>query len=374
MGLFKRRGASQQAFVDNNISLSSCYNTSMLTRREFIIAALGAAAIGTRALADDRPGRLCRPTISGALWWYDPRQSREWGVSGWRDELDRQSRIGFNLLWLCNSVSSLNSDQDIAAMRDLLDLCATRKMRVMLDTGTSGGQWYTTLDAKKEIEVCGGYISRLAQEFGSHPAFYAWYVPHEIYMCWGDFARYIDELYPALVKACKKAVDAPVTVSPFFILDRDNVFGQFRYNEPDEYEAYWARLIARSGFDVVMMQDSGEHFSYVTNDMRRPFFEAMYNACRKSGAEFWGNVECAEFECPSLEEYAKRYGRVHHSTVKNAPWRPVPVERLVQKLELASEYCTDIVTWGYREFCRPDTGDIARKWYDGYRAYYRGVR
>jgi len=70
---------------------------------------------------------------------------------------------------------------------------------------------------------------------------------------------------------------------------------------------------------LVGLQDSGEHFSYVTNEQRRPFFAAMAQACRDSGIRFWDNVEVAEMECLSLEEYVRRYGRVHHSKAKNIP-------------------------------------------------------
>lgn len=138
----------------------------------------------------------------------------------------------------------------------------------------------------------------------------------------------------------------------------------------DELDQHRAKMIRKTDIDVIMLQDSGEHFSYVTNEQRRPMLRAMRDACRESGAGFWGNVETAEFECPSIEEYVRRYARVHHSTVKNAPWRPVPIERLKGKLELAAEYAERIVTWGYREFCRPDLGPTAKKWYEDYRAYY----
>ena len=314
--------------------------------------------------------RRCRPVISGPLWWYDPALSKSWGVSGWRDELDQHSKIAFNLLWLCNFPAGLASDEDTKALGSLMDLCAKRKLRVILDTGSSP-VWYAKLDLKKELDICGANIKRIGEEFADHPAFFAWYVPHEIYVSWGEFAAYMDQLYPALVERCKKAAEKPVTLSPFFILDRDKVFGDFHYTEPEDYERYWARLIKLSGFDIVMLQDSGEHFSYVTNEMRRPFFEAMYGACKTAGARFWGNVETAEYDCPSKEEFVKRYGRVHHANAKGLPWRAVPIDRLREKLDLASEYSEEIVTWGYREFCRPSLGDDARKWYGDYRAYIR---
>jgi hypothetical protein len=108
--------------------------------------------------------------------------------------------------------------------------------------------------------------------------------------------------------------------------------------------------------------------------MRRPFFRAMFNACKVSGARFWGNVETAEFECPSKDEYVRRYGKVHHSTVKDAPWRPVPIERMREKLDLASEFCERIVTWGYREYCRPALGPKAQQWYEDYKSYWLRTR
>ena len=317
-----------------------------MTRRELLRMLGGLVLAGSTVWAEKNPKQRCPPKISGTLWWLD-HDSARWSESQWRDELDRQRKVGFDLLWLVNAPGAMDGLQTI------LDLCARRKVQVILDTGSSS-MWYGKLDIKKELEVCGANIERIGQRFRGHPAFYAWYIPHEIYMCWGEFATYIDEIYPRLTEKCKAAADLPVTISPFFILDREKVFGDFRFNEPDEYQAYWARLIRRSGLHIVMLQDSGEHFSYVTNAQRRPFFQAMANACRQGGARLWGNVETAEFDCPSIEEYVRRYGRVHHSAVKNAPWRPVPIERLKEKLALAAEYSDRIVTWGYKEYCRAD--------------------
>lgn len=333
-------------------------------------AAFASGTMGANA-APKRRGSV----MSGPLWWCSPAQYAEWGVSGWRDELDLQSRIGFDLLWLVNAPSCLTSEADSVVLESILDVCAARKVRVILDTGSSGA-WYGALDLEKELGVCGDNIRRIGERFRGHPAFFAWYIPQEIYMTWPEEPRhaYIHELYPSLVRLCKQSADLPVTLSPFFILDNEQVFGNFRYNEPEEYEKYWARLLKLSGMDIVMLQDSGEHFAYVTNDQRKPFYEAMYSACRKSGARFWGNVETAEYDCPSKEEFVRRYGKVHHSAAKGLQFRPVPIERLREKLDLAAAYSEEIVTWGYREFCRPALGTSARQWYEDYRAYYRSVR
>ena len=69
-----------------------------------------------------------------------------------------------------------------------------------------------------------------------------------------------------------------------------------------------------------------------------------------------------------------QFGRIHPSAVKNAPWRPVPIVRLRDKLDLASEYCENIVTWGYQEHCRAVLGDAARRWCADYQGYCRSLR
>ena len=340
----------------------------MLERRRFLKWCAG-AGLSTLALdlsaAEPLPKLSCRPVISGTLWWCSPEQSRKWGLAGWTRELREEQELGFDLLWLVQGPSLIGNE---FTLRQLLDLCAERKIQVIVDTGLTS-QWFSPLDLKKELELCRKNIALVGEHLAGHPAFYGWYIPHEIYMDWGEMHAYVSELYPALVEACKRSAALPVTLSPFFILDRTKVFGDFRFNEPDEYQAYWRKLIEKSGIDIIMMQDSGEHFSYVQDEQRRPFFEAMAKACRQSGARFWANVEVAEMECPSIDEYVRRYGRVHHSTAKGIPWRPVPMERLRAKLDLAATYAERIVSWGYQEFCRPALGPRATVWYDAYRAY-----
>ncbi len=311
----------------------------------------------------------CTPIISGNLRPFDAELDR----AGWIRELDDEQALGFKLLWVSHVHHALGRREGEERFSALLDLCAERKVQVIVDMGSTPG-WYHTLDAAKEKEVVGGYIRELAKRCRGHPAFFAWYLPHEIYMTWDAFRDYVDEVFPALTAMCREAVPGiPVTISPFFILDKDKVFGDFPYCEPDEYQAYWTRLLERSKLDIVMLQDSGEHFSYVTMAQRRPFFAAMANACRTSGSRLWGNVETAEFECPSIEEYVRRYGRMHSARVKDAPWRPVPIDRLEQKLRLAAEYAERLVAWGYYQYGRPHLGPDAAAWYEDYRQYYLRV-
>jgi len=230
-------------------------------RREFLkqTAAVALAGGGFVTAAElSTPSRVCPPVISGTLWWISPLQNADWGLAGWEKELQEQKHLGFDLLWLSNAPSIV--EHPTCSLRTLLDLCDRHGFQVTLDTGFSGN-WYVSLDLKQELDLCRRNIRRIADCVGNHPAFHAWYIPHEIYMCWDAGDAYIQQLYAALVDACKTAARLPVTVSPFFILDRTKVFGDFRFNEPDEYRDYWARLIRRSGLNIVMLQDSGEHLS-----------------------------------------------------------------------------------------------------------------
>ena len=344
------------------------------TRRDFLKSAAGLALAGAGAVAAAEtagPGSSCRPVISGTLWWVSPQENTTWGGTGWERELEKQKQLGFDLLWLTNAPSVL--EHPVCPLPALLDLCDKHKFQVILDTGFSGN-WYVSLDLKQELDLCRRNIRKIADRVASHPAFHAWYLPHEIYMCWDEGDAYIQQLYPALVDACRTAARLPVTVSPFFILDRTKVFGDFRFNEPEEYQDYWTRLIRRSGLDIIMLQDSGEHFSYVTNEQRRPFFKAMSEACHHAGARFWGNVEIAEMECETIEGYVQRYGRVHPSEAQGIPWRPVPLPRLQSKLALAAEFSERLVSWSYQHFCRPSLGSEAAAWYDAFLAYHKACK
>ncbi len=291
----------------------------------------------------------------------------------WTRELDDEAALGFNLLWLSHAESALKVSLPADPLGELFDLCANRKVDIMLAT-TFTPDWYETLDLDGELKTIAENIKTIAERHGHHPAFHSWYIPHEIYVTWGKMAQYMDRLYPAVVELCKKALPGkPVTLSPFFILDREKIFGDYAYAEPDEYRAYWTGLLRRSGFDIIMLQDSGEHFSYVTNEQRRPFFEAMRAACRESETRLWGNVEVAEYVCPSIEEFVRRYGRIHHSKVKGLPWRAVPLDRLESKLRLAAEYSERLVCWGYYQFGRPGLGPAAADWYRQYQQYYQKI-
>jgi hypothetical protein len=295
-----------------------------------------------------------------------------WSKEKWCEELDDEKAIGFNLLWLSNIEAALEANEP-DRLGNLLTLCEERDIEVILSVGSTP-RWYEIQNINEELSKVSEWVRLIHERYANRSAFFAWYIPYEIYFAQGEFNTYIERLYSAIVTLCKELMPSkPVVLSPFFVLDKDKIFGDYYYASPDEYGRYWAHLIKLSGLDVIMLQDSGEHFSYVTNKQRRPFFEAMSGACEKNGVKFWANVETAEYVCPSIEEYVARYGKVHHATVKDIPWRPVPMERLKEKLFFAAEFAERIVTWGYYQFGRPCLGKDAKQWYENYERYYKDI-
>ncbi len=136
---------------------------STVRRRDFLkqcaVAYLAGLGLG-HAAAKSGSKLKCRPFICGTLWWCSPDQSRKWGSSGWREELQEQQDLGFDMLWLAHAPSLIGNEG--FALRQLLDLCAERRVQVLVDTGLTA-RWYAPLDLKKELELCRNNIAAVGK-------------------------------------------------------------------------------------------------------------------------------------------------------------------------------------------------------------------
>ncbi len=311
--------------------------------------------------------------LTGAFWWMseaDVQRPQE----SWRAELDQIQALGMDLL----VVSGAFADDAAAAMPDghgaeplkgLFDEADRRGMRIFVNT-LSIANWWTQTDAAPEIaraEKCIGNIARL---FRVRKSFCGWYVPYELYMFWDREADLTRTLYREVASRCKAALDKPVMISPFFILDQAHKLGDFRWASPEEYQGFWTGVLRQAPIDIVALQDSGEHLSCYTLDERKPFFAAMKAACDATGKSFWANVESAELEIKSIDDYAARFGlRTHVNDSKTVPfWRAVPAAKFKEKLQFAGEFTGTAITWGYQEYVRPGSKPDAKALYESYLA------
>lgn len=314
-----------------------------------------------------------RAHLAGVLWWLSPVDAAR-GVDAWQEDLDALDALGMNLLIFTGPYAGVEPAAGEADPFDaLLGEFDRRGMRVYLST-MQAPAWWTVADTAPEIARARERIASLERRYGAHPSFEGFYIPYECYCMWGAAAEIPKQLYAGVSAACKEiAPDKKTMISPFFILDEQQLLGDFRWATPQEYELFWTEILRASAIDTVALQDSGEHLSCYTFEEREPFFAAMRAACNETDTAMWANVETGELNVASLEDYVARFGfRTHVNDPKTAPfWRGVPGEKLVAKLRFARPYARTAITWGYREFARPSNGELARGLYLEYCAVLR---
>lgn len=320
-----------------------------------------AACMNTVAAAGAGPARL-----TGTLWWVSPADAQR-DAASWRAELDALQQLGMRLMVL-NGGQYGEEATSPDALRPLFNEADARGIELYLDT-LQAPDWWTLPDAAPEIARASERIARLMDRYGRHPSFKGWYIPYELYMFWEPTAGLIKQLYTEVAAACKQAAPAkPVLISPFFLLDQEGVLGDFRWATPAEYQAFWTTLLQAAPVDIVALQDSGEHLSCYTLDQRRPFFQAMKNACDDAGKQFWANVESGELHVESLQDYTRRFGlKTHVNDPKTQDaWRGVPADVFHKKLALAGEYTPIAITWGYQQFLSPIQNPNAAQLHNAY--------
>lgn len=224
-------------------------------------------------------------------------------------------------------------------------------MDVMSDMNVKGGDLYGKGTADEYSKDCIKYIDEYYKKYGRHPSFWGWYLNSEINPIDStdyEQSKFWRTFWKSIVTECHRiCAGTKVTISPFFLLDKQGLRG-FKYREPYEYEDWWYHTMLETGIDILMLQDSGaEHLSFFTLNDRRPFFQAFANACRKAGKEFWVNVETGQVETKNWDE------AIRMERNKNKAWAFTKMSWLKQKLDLAAEYGSGIINWGYYPLMNP---------------------
>jgi hypothetical protein len=308
--------------------------------------------------------------LVGTLWWLTP-DDLALSDAAWNEELDYVHSLGMDTIVFNGPYAGPEGGEAFEALLDRMD---ARGMHVYLDT-LAAPQWWTLESAEEEATRACERAKTLQKVYGRHPSFAGFYIPYECYVMWGAQRELVRDLYVGVSRGCKEAApQKPVMISPFFILDRQGVLGDFRWAKPEEYGAFWRWILNEASIDIVALQDSGEHLACYTLDQRQPFFAAARAACDATGTTLWANVESGELNVSSLEEYVRRFGlKTHVNSAGTTPfWRAVPADKFAAKLRLAGDYTDTAITWGYREFLRPTRDPAAAQAYLEYaRAFGR---
>lgn len=260
----------------------------------------------------------------------------------------------FLLISSCATRKDSQSQGEASKGADILEMIysiADKKgMRVVSDLNMAGGAWYGTIGADSLIGNTKKYISEYHARYGQHPSFWGWYLNNEINPIKTteiEKSMFWRKVWKAIVDECHSVQrGSMVTISPFFLLDKDALRG-FEYLEPAEYEEWWAVTLAETGIDILMLQDSGEHLGFFTLAEREPFFAAFSRACKRAGAKLWMNVETGQVDAKDWDE------ALTMERNKQKKWEFTRIDWLAQKLELASKYGKGIVNWGYYPLMNP---------------------
>lgn len=283
-----------------------------------------------------------------------------------------------------HSQSQTNSRPD--ALEMIYSIADKKGMRVISDLNMAGGAWYGTISADSLESKTKKYISEYHMRYGKHQSFWGWYLNNEINpirVTETEKSLFWRKVWKSIVDECHRVrPGSMVTISPFFLLDKDERRG-FKYLEPVEYEEWWTATLRETGIDILMLQDSGEHLSFYTLAEREPFFAAFSKACENAGTKFWLNVETGQVDAMNWIE------ALDMEKNKKKKWEFTKIDWLSQKLELASKYGEGIINWGYYPFMNPSglaTGPYLsnvdgqridfkdqKKAYEAYKEYYKTV-
>ncbi len=275
----------------------------------------------------------------------------------------------------------------IDVLRLIYAIAEEKEMTVIADLNMGGGMLYKQHSMNDVTARYASYIPEFHKRYGGYASFRGWYLNNELTLqppLETEISGFWRAIWKFAVDECKRvAPESVVTISPFFIMDRDGHRG-FHFLEPMEYEQWWAKTLSYTGIDILMLQDSGaEHLGFFTLEDRRPFFQAFKNACDQAGSELWLNVESGEIDAGSWGE------AVTMEQSKKQKWVYTPTEWLAQKMELAAEYGERIINWGYYPFMTPTASigpflfsvdgieiptNLRAQSYLSYRQYYEDVK
>jgi len=306
--------------------------------------------------------KTVRPAIRGTLWWLNPSMTPEQALT----DIDLQREAGLDLLWLVGTQDLINSDSGRNTLEAIFSEADKRNLAVMFETHCSP-DWYALWDLRKEVDLNISFMKDVWKAYGHHRSFKYWYIGHEIYLVWDDKRDYCRSLYKSIVDTARTiSPECSASISPFFILDRDKILGDFRFAEPPEYTEWWVETLRETGIDLLMLQDSGEHASFTSIPEKEPFIAAYAEACKQAGTEFWMNVEIAE--CHVSDHHSLKEDR--QKAWDQQSWRRVPFDRLKEKMELADKYADNAVSWGW-DFWRSDAETSSPGLFDSFCKFNR---
>jgi len=275
--------------------------------------------------------------------------SQNWSREDWRREFELYRRIGIDTAIIIRAGYKNKCIFPSKVLPDLLpvyeDLGQTffelaEEYGIGIWFGTyDSGNWWMRSTWWKEVDINKSFIDEVANRYGNSKAFKGWYLCHET----SRNDTHIIELFNAIGKHCKSALDRPVLISPFpqgaKQFSGANVMGL------EESMDHWQRIFGetRGAFDVCAFQDGQIHYQELP-----AFLKAVRKLGDQHGVTIWSNVESFDRDMP----------------IKFPPadWR-----NLRFKIEAAAQTADKIITFEFPHFMSPHSSyPAAHKLFERY--------
>jgi len=279
--------------------------------------------------------------------------SNNWTPDIWEREFARYQkdgvtdaaiiRVGWGDSAMYNSAvmkTTLYPEADLVQL--FLDLGAKYNVHIWMGLFDTNRYWRLN-DWNGEVSVNLDLIHELKERYGSHPAFYGWYMSHE-----GSMNYHQTKIWKPLCNEIRKFDKTrPIFVSPRYA------------GKKWSKDAPVTPAIHKQHFEYILGEMEGVIQAYAPMDGHVPFNElegylaAMYEVTQKYSVQFWTNLETFD---------------------RDMPWRFPPLEfaKLKFKLELAQKYVSKVISFELPHFMSPDSMFLsAHTLYDRYHAYLK---
>lgn len=289
-----------------------------------------------------------------------------WNAALWNKEFSDMSKLGLRTIIVQYVGGGKNSyypsrldwfSHKYNLLDTIMEVAKQYGFEVFLGLYLSDGWWLGSGIKKfldEELVRNKKVVEELNQLYGKNPAFYGWYIPHELEglqsFSWCRRNR-LTRFFEQIVNVCKTvASNKPVAIAPYFGANAN----------PSKYAQLWDSFFKKVSFDFIMLQD-GVGCQRVSPKQARLFFQEMLIVCNKNNLELWGDLEVFEQE----------HGYPVDGLAFDA--KPAKIERIKKQIDSIAPFVKKLVCFEYNHYLSLCRGERERTFYQEYANYVSNI-
>lgn len=327
----------------------------------------------------------CNPVFNGTF--LQSPTCTNWDDERWNAEVEAMQDAGIKYLilqstadkdadsnWTVYYDSSLSEFNEAAhgagdVIEAALSHCRSTDIKVFIGLDMFDNFWSVAAITQEYKSIC-GIAAEMAQEiYGEYYSTYAdsfggWYFTPEIsnnIICQLSIAGFCNGLNILIDKIDSLNPDLPLLISPFNTEYLSTGYAGTLFE--------WIMLFKLTDFrdgDIFAPQDAvGARWTDM-NNLRRNW--QMYKAavdCCQAEVKLWAN--CENFDIAITESFGS--GTFSPPATENTEYVTATLDRFVEQMKIASEYCENIITFSYNHYFSPNV--VSPSYMDTYKDYVR---